>query len=364
MSLNVGQMESAADTWHGIASKLYQSRDGFAQAVVDPLKGHKWQGETGDAATKVCENIRLDIEAVAVEAQGVQKFLDNMASGSGDGSGSLRKHQQDLQQVQQEVLNKNMRLEDDGSVHVGPSVRAPGPVSPEEQQRTNQEKQEAAGFERRAKAILKAATEIDDNMSRGLKVIFGEEDTFRTEHRWRQTKPGHREGDAIENQLRAVGLGLNAKGWGDAASLLDHYLDGSGKPVTIDANRLLNDSSTFKQDVNTTLGEVRKMPDGTFQTGWNSSSAPAGKNLNWYYALNNFQYRVVGEKHGGQIKYHVEVQKRYDWGVPTEHRRDLDYKPGGVPLIHLEQAEVAQLNALGKAKDFDVHGTTGTMTAH
>jgi hypothetical protein len=364
LSLNIGQFEAAADQWYGVASKLYQSRDGFAQAVVDPLKGHKWQGETGDAASKVCENIRLDMEAVAVEAQGVQKFLDKMASGSGDGSGNLRKHQQDLQQLQQEVLNKNMRLEDDGTVHVGPSIRAPGPLSPEEQQQQNQKMQEAAGFEKRAKAILKAATEVDDNLARGLKVIFGDKTTFRTEHRWRHTKDSGDADTERELELRGVQGYLKVRGWNDAANLFDHYLDGSGKPVNIDANRLLNDSPTFQQDVNSSLGDVRKMPDGTFQTPWKGSSSPANQNLNWYYALNNFQYRLVGEKHGGQIQYHVEVQKRYDWGVPTEHRRDLPKNVGPVSLGHFEQSQLARLNQIGAAKDFDVHGTTETKTTH
>lgn len=363
LQLNIGEFEAAADGWYGVASKLYQSRDSFASSVVDPLKNQKWQGDTGNAATKVCENIRLDMEAVAVEAQGVQKFLDNMASGSGDGSGNLRKHQQDLQQLGQEVIHKGMQLRDDGSVHWA-EISAPGPPSPEDQQRINQKNQEAAGFEKRAKAILKAATDIDDNLARGLKVVFGDKTTFRTEHRWRHVK-GVTDADTTrELELRGVQGYLTAKGMGDAANLLDHYLDGSGKPVTIDANRLLNDSPTFKQDVNSSLGDIRKMPDGPFQTAWKPSSSPANQNLNWYYALNNFQYRVVGEKHGGQINYHVEVQKRYDWGVPTEHRRDLDAKPGGVPVVHLEQSQVARLNQLGLGKDFDVHGTTGTMTAH
>jgi hypothetical protein len=286
-----------------------------------------------------------------------------MASGSGDGSGNLRKHQQDLQQLEQDVLNKGMRLEDDGSVH-WEEIRATGPVSPEEQQHINQRNQEAAGLEQRAKAILKAAGDIDDNMSRGLKVIFGDKTTFRTEHRWRHVKGADDADTERELELRGVTGYLSAKGMDDAANMLDHYLDGSGKPVDIDANRLLNDSPTFKQDVNATLGDVRKLPDGPFQTGWKGSSSPANQNLNWYYALNNFQYRVVGEKHGGQVSYHVEVQKRYDWGVPTEHRRDLDKNLGPVPVVHLEQSEVARLNQVGRAKDFDVHGSTRTMTSN
>lgn len=51
---------------------------------------------------------------------------------------------------------------------------------------------------------------------------------------------------AVHGQL--VHAYLRLRGWHDAADLLDHYVDGSGDPVDIDANRLLHDSPTFKQD--------------------------------------------------------------------------------------------------------------------
>jgi hypothetical protein len=357
LNLNIGGMEGAADAWGDISAKLTGAKDGYTSAVVDPLKGKKWDGEAGEAATKVCENIRLDIEAVATEAEAARKFLDTMAGGSGDGFGNLRKQQQDLIQVQHEVAGKGYQIREDGSVH-WEEIRAPGPLTPEEQQRHNLKNQEAAEYEKRIKEILKTATEIDDWITRGLKVIFGDEETFRTENRGRHTTDGDYGDDLVEAQLSGVYTYLKAKGWDDAANLLDHYLDADGGPVDIDANRLLNDVPKFKNDVNTTLDDIRKGPDGPFTTEWKNTSSPADQNLNWYYALNNFDYRVVGEKHGDQITYHVEVEKRYDWGVPSEHRRDLDKGP-----IHFEQSEIARLNMVGKAKDFDVRGSTGTMTS-
>jgi hypothetical protein len=356
-TLNIGQLQSAADAWGGIASTLYRTRDGFGSNIVDPLKNHKWNSDAGDAAAKICENIRLDMEAVAIEVQAVQKFLDDVSTGTGDGFGNLQTHQQDLHQLQTEIIGKGMSLADDGHV-TWAEIRAPGPLTPEDQQRINEKNQLAAGFEKRAKAILKAASDIDDSLTRGLEVIFGTEDTFRTEHRWRHTKDGGFGDDVNESKLDGVFAYLKLKGWNDAASLLDHYLNGNGEPVNIDANRLLNDDPTFKQDVNTTLGDIKKLPDGPFTTDWKNSSSPADKNLNWYYALNNFDYRVVGEKHGDQITYHVEVEKRYDWGVPSEHRRDLDKGP-----VHFEQSDISRLNLVGKGKDFDVHGSTSTMTS-
>ncbi len=79
-----------------------------------------------------------------------------------------------------------------------------------------------------------------------------------------------------------------------------------------------------------------------------------------YYGLNHFQYRTVGEKHGDQVTYHVEVQKRYDWGVPSEHRR-TQTAFGGPFKMELEQADLARLNSTGLARDFDVKGSSGQM---
>ncbi|HEX6353178.1 hypothetical protein [Actinophytocola sp.] len=357
LGLNIGELEAAADAWLGVAAKLNSARDGFAGAVVDPLKNRRWEGEAGDSAAKICEGIRLDIEAVAIESTAVQKFLDNMASGSGDGYGNLRTHQQNLVNLQHEAIGKGFTIQEDGTVNWA-EFRAPGPISPEEQQRINDKNAQADALEKRVKEVLKAATEADENMARGLKVIFGDEDTFRTEHRGRTTKDGGFGDDKTELELRGVQAALAAKGWGDASGLLDHYLDGSGKPYEIDANRLLKDVPKFQQDVNTALADARKLPDGPFTTKWLDSSSPHDQNLNWYYGLNNFEYRIVGEKHGDQITYQVEVQKRYDWGIPSEHRRDLERFP-----VHFEQSEIARLSMVGNAKDFDVHGKTNTMTS-
>ena len=71
------------------------------------------------------------------------------------------------------------------------------------------------------------------------------------------------------------------------------------------------------------------------------------------------QYRVVGHKPGDVVTYQVEVRKRYDWGVPSEHRADL-VAPGKV--VDAEQSEIARLNHTRLAQDFDVHGRTSTMT--
>ncbi|MFE7301572.1 hypothetical protein [Streptomyces sp. NPDC057579] len=49
------------------------------------------------------------------------------------------------------------------------------------------------------------------------------------------------------------------------------------------------------------------------------------KRTDWYYGLNHFQYRVIGEKHCDQVTYRVDVQKRYDWGATARPRRAASF---------------------------------------
>lgn len=84
--------------------------------------------------------------------------------------------------------------------------------------------------------------------------------------------------------------------------------------------------------------------------------------MEWYYALNHFQYRLVGEKEGGDITYRVDVKKRYDWGIPSEHRSTVSGGAGPFGM-DLEQADIAHLHSSGMARDFDVSGSSGKMKA-
>lgn len=61
--------------------------------------------------------------------------------------------------------------------------------------------------------------------------------------------------------------------------------------------------------------------------------------------------------------YHVEVKKRYDWGIPSEHRATVSGGGPGPLGMNLEQADIAHLHSSGMARDFDVSGTCGTETA-
>ncbi|MEU8568776.1 hypothetical protein AB0C51_10490 [Streptomyces pathocidini] len=241
-------------------------------------------------------------------------------------------------------------------------MRAPGPPSDEEQQEERAKQAECDRLGKEIKKVLKTADALDTQIRDVLLVIFGTEETFRTENRSRRDgDPGF--GDRLtEAQMYAVAKYMDGKDWDDAANLLNHYLEGSGEPYEVDAGRMLKELPTFQKDVGTSLAELKKRPDGQVSTGWqstNSGTKGDDKVMNWYYGLHHFEYRVVGHKTGDQVTYQVEIRKRYDWGVPSEHRGDL-VAPAG--LVDVEQSEVARLNQTQQAKDFDVHGRTGTMT--
>ncbi|WP_369354700.1 hypothetical protein [Streptomyces sp. cg2] len=120
----------------------------------------------------------------------------------------------------------------------------------------------------------------------------------------------------------------------------------------------------FQRDFDKTMAnDVTTRPDGPFTTE-RQSTAPGPKDgeksLDWYHGLNHFQYRVVGETRDDQVTYHIDIQKRYDWGIRSGHRQTLAAF-GGPFKMELEQADLAHLNTTGLARDFDVKGTSGQM---
>jgi hypothetical protein len=361
LSIDLGALHAVAEDWRWISWRLEQIGQENEKDVTSPIRSEtQWSGDDARSAATRLENIRKDIQAVAKEAKAVGTLLDDVATGTGDGFGALAKHQERARQLVDQAAARNMRVKSDGTVF-WEVMRAPGPVSPAEQEHLDQMEAYARTIGDELKKILKTVNEIDETLVYSLRTIFGTRETFRTEDRSRRIDDRGLDTSWTETQLTAVILALRLKGWGDAANLLKHYIDNSGEPYTVDADRMLKDLPQFQKDVNETLKSVRELPDGKFTTDW-GSTAPnledgGSGNLNWYYALNHFQYRLVGEKHDGEITYHVEVQKRYDWGIPSEHRRPLEKGP-----IDFEQADLARLNLVGEAKDFDVRGQTSQRT--
>lgn len=364
LGLDLAKLQEAAADWKTVAGKLGEAAGEVEEYVLKPLVGGQhWEGEDASEATKASLGIQMDIRAVAKEAEAVQRYLDSMATGDGDGfgNGNLKKAQDQARDLVQEALDHGLTVDSDGTVR-WEVMRPPGRLSPEQQQQEKAQQAECDRLGKEIKKVLTTADALDTQIKEALLVIFGTEETFRTENRRRRDgDPGM--GDRLtEAQMYGVAAYMDGKDWDDAAKLLNHYLEGSGQPYEVDAGRMLNDLPTFQKDVNTSLAELKKQPDGPVSTNWQSSSSGTKGNekvMNWYYGLHHFEYRVEGHKTGDQVTYVVKVRKRYDWGVPSEHRGDL-VAPAGV--VDVEQSEVARLHQTRQAKDFDVHGSTGMMT--
>ncbi|MFG3173367.1 RHS repeat-associated core domain-containing protein [Streptomyces sp. NPDC048200] len=165
----------------------------------------------------------------------------------------------------------------------------------------------------------------------------------------------------VEGQLRWVQTGLWAKGWSNAYALLSHWLDNTGTPFRLDPSSMIDEIPRFKEDVKRYLLGQKNAKRRIFDSGWKGTRAEESdgdSSLDWYYGLNHFQWRVSGTdlpKHG--MVYTLQIRKRYDWGIPSEGRDNLD-KDFGFLHIHLSQPEIAHLHTTGVARDFDVYGSS------
>lgn len=363
--LDVAGLETFAEQWAQVHQKLHRIRDAYESAVVTPLEDGEWAGKGGDAATEYCARIRWDFDAVDAEVKALRKYIDVEADSSEGTAGlkGLEGHRRAVLDLQRQARERGMTVTAAGKVTWDDT---PG-VSPGYFDALGEQADIADGLEKQIQAHLKQATEIDEELARNLKVVFGTQDNFETEDRRYGVLPPTEHDRRVWNQLHnVVLLGLVKQGNDHAAWLLQHYLDGDGKTVEAPVQDMLDDLPSFQEQVDKSVADVGKGPDGPFTTEWQTTAPDLQRDgkggQDWYYSFNHFQYRLVGEKHGDQVEYHVEIQKRYDWGIPSEHRRDLE-KDSPVLDVDFEQADIAHLNTTGKTRDFDVIGSSARKTA-
>ncbi|MYW69518.1 hypothetical protein GTY65_36445 [Streptomyces sp. SID8379] len=370
LRLKLHTLQEAADDWASVGTSMNTAAGDFTADVASPI-GSKayWEGEDADEASATCTGIRLDLEAVAKEAKTLGRYLADIVSGAGDGlgNGNLTDLQRDAHDLLAEIAGEGMTVDEDDNTVRWAAVTGPDP-SPEAQKQLDEMGRKADRFTVRVKDLCAKADTLDASLAAALPIMFGTKDTFRTENRQVTDGEAGLEDRWTEAQMAAVSKMMRHKyGYDDAADLLDHFLKGGGEPYEIDADDLLADCPPFQKDVKTSLAQVAAsdQPEGSFTTEWapSDSGFESEAQRNWYYGLYHFQYRLVGTKQDGEIDYHVEVQKRYDWGTPSEHRGDLEKSLAGYDVVDIEQADVAELNRVGLAQDFDVHGSTGAQTS-
>ncbi|TDD06918.1 hypothetical protein E1181_11540 [Saccharopolyspora terrae] len=338
--LDVRALSTFAERWRTIAGKLQDAGREFDEQVGKPLGEEKWKGEAATAARNRVKEIDREIGAVAKQAAAVAAYVEKVLVGDAEND-SLTELRRRAHELVDAASARGARISDGGE------VSGPGDVGE---------------LEKEVKKVVDRATEADEFIANGLRVVFGTEDNFDSESRiFGSDRDEAGMGDDV-TKLKMQGVEAMMRHhyeWTDAADLLQHWLDGSGKPYEVNAQKMLDDMPNFQKDVNEDLAEVKKGEDGSFATSWSDSKPnpdDGPKNLNWYYALNHFEYRLVGEKHGDQVDYRVEVRKEYDWGTPSEHRSNVEKGP-----IEMEQADIAHLHSAGMARDFHVHGKTGQL---
>ncbi|WP_329456280.1 hypothetical protein [Streptomyces sp. NBC_01497] len=365
LSLDVNGLDTFVRDWGDVHKRIKDNRKDFHDEVVTPLHKDRWRGEAGRAAQAYCDRIQLDFDALDTEVQGLRSFFRDEVNGTGGGSGfaGLRDLQGQAEALRLEAAEDGMLITDDASVSWSDMY---DPNNPEGLARHKERRGKAESLEQRARAVLEKADAEDGWISQNIKVVFGTPHNFESENRDFDILNPDGSDRTTRNKLNNVGALANARGWVNTAGLIKHYLDATGAPVEVDPQELLDDIPQFRRDANTTLAQdVAHRPDGSFTTAWQSTAprpGDGGESQDWYYALNHFQYRMVGEKQGNTVTYHMEVKKRYDWGVPSEHRTTQS-KGYGPLKITLEQADIAHLNTTGVARDFDVTGTSGQMRA-
>lgn len=141
--------------------------------------------------------------------------------------------------------------------------------------------------------------------------------------------------------------------WNNAGDLFKHWLGDSGMSYCVDPAQMMIDMPTFGATVDAVFITAG---DGVYDTGWvNYSPGDAVESEDWYYALNDFRYRVIGvmmtDDQGEQhIRSTVGVKKPYVFGPP---RKDISTPAGTLPQSALEH-----LHRTGQAQNYIVQGIT------
>ncbi|MET9963007.1 hypothetical protein ABZ128_28735 [Streptomyces sp. NPDC006326] len=184
-------------------------------------------------------------------------------------------------------------------------------------------------------------------------------------------------------ELQANGISNTGDFMGktDAARHMDHYLNGSGLPLDLDVDRMLNDEDD--QVLNQRTSKVRTeqqeewrrqaleafeksggkpvaIPVETAGMGYTHDKGPDGTN-NWYLAVGSAMTNQTGVvtavpgpdgKPQVSIDYQVNVWDRYNWdpGKAT---------PIGPTTV--TDADMARLHRTGLAQEFDMRGSSSVQ---
>lgn len=174
--------------------------------------------------------------------------------------------------------------------------------------------------------------------------------------------------------LAEAGLEAMSPAWPTASKFLQHFLDGSGSPMTVPVDSMLHDMPWFNQaaqsQTRTALDTaIRAMPAGyrgpvAFQSDYTSQQpdgSPArptnSSNPDWKNTLGTFSYQSSGiatPTAGGQyaVAARTSIYDYYNYETTDPNRYGLP-QPSDLNMLH----------RAGWAQNFDTVGTSSTQTS-
>lgn len=169
----------------------------------------------------------------------------------------------------------------------------------------------------------------------------------------------------------AVVMAADALGYTNAAAHLNHYLNNSGNPYTINVDKLMHDIPSVNAAANALAEkEIRKVVAATvasssygntvaFQSKWGSGSISQSESADWYFAMAAYRVSVTGtvttrEPAEGAApsvvaEYKVHFFDRYNWDTG---------KHVEIAGITISDKNMGELHTAGRAREFDLQGTS------
>ncbi|MER6994684.1 hypothetical protein [Streptomyces sp. NPDC000410] len=179
-------------------------------------------------------------------------------------------------------------------------------------------------------------------------------------------------------RAQAIAAAGDVTGEVGASRGLEHYLRGTGEPLSLDIDRILHDEPGFRSEIATLhIAEnqdawQQKALDEFAKAGGDKTvvvpveSRALGRTFpegEWFHAVGSHQQNVSGmvtvsPGEGGKPKvsldYQVNVWDRYNWDVG----KGATF-PGG---IYIPDEEMGRLHKVGFAQEFDMRGSSSTFT--
>lgn len=372
------RFEAGSWAWHDLARSFDQRIETHQQQVVDPVHDGSWQGGAAKAGRAAVKDDHDELVATAKYFRTVVEVL------SAAGKGARQAHARCDEGVR---VAGGLPIDKDGNVNLDfaakpvPWDNPPILAAMRAQSIINQALHMANVVDDDLAPLLKLATRFADGGYRTdgdrdlAEVVDTCTDTVAKLALIPQVEPVHDDTDPQpyhdqqptpeDEALKAAFVDVavpyfHLKGWHHAAALFAHWLLNTGNTAYVDPEEMMNDIPSFRQTV---AAAVTRGPDGYFDTGWHNTSTQDGgghtQSLDWWYAMNDFRYRVVGRSHstGGtkQVHYTVGVLKPYVFGPPRDPV-PIPILSKIVPGAQVDQESIAHLHRAGFARNFIIQG--------